>query len=1657
MADLINDGSLVGFWPLLEPSGSLLFKNYSPAYAKYPSGISFDFQVATADALLKEEQNSFWPGTNRVFNSESGVFVTGYSVGGHWKLNTDSSPFSKYLVLGGGGRQQAEQCLSLSIAESGFTVGCWVYPNSDGYLAAHSSAFNLSAGNTWSVAYARAHTLLGQFSAFINNGGWYLGVSGSLSRGAQHDFDINAGNTLGAFVSMTKANNSVADLLLETPIESHRYTHLTVSYRYLGGSNNQLVLYKDGRVVASGTTDDNLTLSNASLISDANHRSLAIGACDPEAVTSAANHYDRTSGWNNLVSGVYHFRRVLHEGEVLELHERGGLIAEESNTSPFQEVLLTDPSIVAYYPIFDQLFTDVSRNHSPLISNFDMGFDGNGTLPLTGPFGGGTIYNDGVNDFIVHAASSGTCYDLLSNGSWTIGLNVSLDNSVDRDGHIVFSWGSVTSLTVGTSLPASVPPTLNTAGICCTTSGVTNQQRHVIEIYSLGDVTDTDSILVFDINGVKEYYDGAVCHLALAYDDSTKGIAAYLNGIQQGSGTLVNSLSEQLLTITGMGYPLLFGNGIIDDISDNNGRGLHAAGGQDASIGQMFLAKRALLPAEIRAIAVSGINFTQVYHSHHDPRLVGYWPATIFQIDDVIVPDKARCWSQTPGNLTRGDSFAKQDYWYGRDRTDNSTSIWNNDGTARYNQFGNRTLPPELDSYGNLGITSGSFIVRGGTPGLANVVDAVNVSSSIGNFSSRYKANFEQNDLVPQSILGEFILSYEVTPSGNIPATVIGMNSSAGTPAHNSLLHVYGTDAFNDTRSYLTTLEAGSGSGVSIVWLGENNTPLVSGNIPYGIPSRVLLHGKFDLPHYRNGFAGGTTPYSVSLWIGGELVHRRTMTSATAQLWSNAAPVSLTDVLSFGGAVGNTTAYATQYTALDSGLGEIYLREIFLMRGIFFEDEIRTLATSGIQTREISGFSNEQSTSQVTIADPNLVCYYRFNGFDGGGSGTTDLSLNNNHLFGAQQSIVENGLGTLSEGAFFLRAFPGPFENSSLGVQCSGFSYYDRSPNTTSSPHNMPTFMASGARFNSPNNSFSVGFFFIKKNETNPASHFNAIVSYGLTPGSTVIDTGTSTGYGWMIGQDDTQNMKMVISLDGNMYLNNAANAAQGGQLVVGSFGEGGSIYEDFKQWEQYRAGHYRLPRLDAWSHYCWVYDAVARVVSHYVDGDLVDFKYMKDGKDPQVPDEFSRYLTFLQHTSTAPWTNSPTVCHEHEGALTDFFYFDDALTQEEIRYIAFNGIDDVMGTPISGIVGGFIHGQDTGSGHFGGYSRGLDTGSGLIGGFMPGGLEGSGVFGGYVSGVVFGNGTIGGWIRGQDDMSGILGGYMRGVDVGSGSVAGYIAGQDVGSGHFGGLIFAAEIPSGLFGGYMSAADIASGVLGGFMLGGLQGNFAFDAGFTVQVLAAEDFDAQLEIAKTVSSDFDAKVIIFQDEIPPLVDIIVPDASVSGLAPPFNQYFVAKASGQQGKTITSTKWTFGDLTPSVTVAESGAGCYPTQHLYASSGFFIAKFEATDSDGLHASATRIINAASGIDPVLISLSGVPRSGNAELIVDFTTDVNILPPGVSIVSQLLNYDDGQTTISFNPTHNYTQPGTYKPIWCVRDSRGIIWCDSLEAGNDFLESGGA
>lgn len=1603
MANFLNDGSLIGFWPLNEPSGSLLFLNHSVARSHRPSGISFDLHVSQAESQAASQVKSIWPGTTTIFNISSGVNYRGYMTQGYWKLGTDSSPYSKYLLLGNGCSQAREQTLSPNVAQSGFTAGIWVYPNSNGYLNYYADA--VPASFNGETDGARAHSLFAQ-KQYSSLGGWQIGVSGHLNQGAQFS-SVSSNQQLNAYVSIERSTGATAPTILRTPIESGAYTHLTFTFRYINGTADEIVLYKNGRLAASGTLNTGAggasapCLANSTLVG----RGLTIGGGDNGG--AGTNNYNGTTGWNHLVSGAYFFRRVLHEGEILDLHDGSTLQPSEQNKKQPIQVELTDSQLLGYYPFRSVGWPDVSKNHRPLISAKDEGPTAR-YIPIPGPFKAGAMLQNGTNQSDHVVASSGLIFDLISGRSWTIGVVAGPVNNNGRATNMIMSMGSVSSATAG----APTATTTSTFGMALTELTTPNKIR--FSAYPLGDITAS----VFNIDtATSGFYNGTAHHYAVAYDDSTKGIAVYLDGHLQGSGTLAHSLTDQLMRLAGSGYPLMFANGVTDGISDSSTHGVHATGGQDLFIGPVLVMGRALLPEEIMYVAQSGIDTTPLWRTRYDSRLLGYWPCSDFKMDDVVVEDQSRVWNVFPGNLIRGDTDFKWDTY--------STIV------SRFPQFGTRTTPAALDSFGVLGITSGVFSVHGLGAGTANVTDAAAARSSIANLALRYKAVNEQNNTTPQNVIGEFVIGYEVTPSGNIPATPFGLTSNTEKFEFNSTLSLYGNLGAGSTgselRSFLTTVDAAQGSGVSLIFAARagtfsaaNYTSLVSGVVSYGVPNKVLFHSKFDSPYNNAADTGGTTPVTVTLWINGVVVQRRRMTSATARVWAIDAPDGSADNLSleFGGEIGNDTI-GTQITR-DGGLGEIYMREIFLMRGTFDENEVAALAASGIQSPTIVGYTPELLKTQVSIADQTLQGYWRFNGFQGNGSGTRDLSFKENHLtpLGEQKNVA--GASTQSSRSF--KFLSGPLENSDLQVKCSGLSYLGSSAGAVSI---TPPFAVSGVEFDSPQNGFSVGFFACRRGVAS-TNTTETLMCYGILAATDAVTTTVNFNRGWSICGDDLQNLKMVMSVGGNGYYDPTSSAAQSGQIVCGVY-DGDSPYEDLTRFNNYLFGNTKIARVDSWSHYCWTYNPTQKELICYVNGQEVDRKATKvsidplnggppSGLNPIVPvNPAARMITFMSHSNASPWDFSSSNLVSDNSVLTDVFYFTRQLSEAEVRYIAFNGIDGAEGVETSGVIGGYILAANEGSGIIGGYNRGQDTVSGIIGGWTTGAFDASGVIGGYVSGVVFFN----------DVVSGVLGGYIRGVDFGSGFIGGYVHGSEQ----------------------------VSGIIGGFVLGGLIANMQFDGGFTVQALSAKDFDAQLVLRKATSADFDAKLVIFQAETGPLVDIIEPSQTEDIAAAPFNQYFIGAASGTQGKSIVQTRWTFGDLTSAVSVAESGAGLYPVQHYYTGSGFFIAKFEAIDSNGIHGSATRIINAANGIDPVIASLSGVPRSGNAALTVDFTTTVDILPPGVAINASLLSFDDGQSTITFNPTHVYTEPGTYKPVWCVRDSRGVIWCDSLEAGNDFLK----
>ena len=1620
---LINDGALIGFWPLHEPSGSPVFFNYSPHLAGKPSGLSLDLMVhnTTAATTDTDEPRTLWPGsTNRTLLGMSGIpYTQTFQAGGSY-TNVDQN--ARVLTCGEGGQISREMLIPPRIVQSGVTFGFWVNPQSDGRANnIVSSTEGTPRGN------AKAHSLL---SIAEDDHGFIVGVSGLLSQAAQNN--VGAGDDpkrLAAFVHNIGAVATPGggeELHINTPIESGKFTHLTFTYRVNQdtSANNQesFALYKDGRLAASGLTTtvanaSTLTLSNGSYII----RCLTVGGSVDE--TDVVDRYKYATGWGHLVSGLYAFNRPLNEGEILLLHNAGGLQPFEG--TPPQEaqlVSISDSKLILYSPFYGPGFPDVSTNHNALISSVDEGSESD-WVTVPGPFGRFGAYNFSSANGIGLACSSGVSNALIVNKSFTMaGWFAIEDDAHDFDQNMIMSLGSTD--TVLTSIPAS-----NNRGFYVTTDST--NVRYLARFFPLGSHNvDVVELRSFEINPFSEVFN----HVAVCYDDQTRGVALYLNGALQQSGTLAHSFSDRFTSLVGSGYPLVFMNAVE---TDNNTTPFLTNGAVDGSACDLAIFGRPLLQQEVLCLARSGINISPLLRTVHDPRLAGYWRCNqSLDSNPLIIQDLARVWDGLAGNLTRSTS----------------DNIWSNILTApvggpwfRRDEFGiSRTTPAVLASQLPLGITSGTWTANAGSFGVDFAdADLNNSDSSVGNLVMRYKPFVGERDQTAVTPY-QYIISFDALPSGVIYSHSV---NTALTNRFNALLFTYGDQSANEifyaylTNNAHTVGQSPGSSGVSIVFESRDgvvSNQLGSGNMSFGVPTKVLFHAYWNTPYYFVDAANSLL--TTDVYIGGTKVHSKTMTSTSAGFWADGAVNSQDDfLLQFGGIA--TTPDISVHVSNETGLGDIYLRNIFLMRGFFTSEEILFFAASGIVNEPtITGFNNQQITSQITIGDDSLEGYYLF----AGASGEIDQSLKSHDLTPLAKVVAEKNLFS-SPGdnpANNLRFVPGPLKMADLGIQASGITYIGNS----FTGNVVPPFVASGTGFDRPDFGFSVGMWVAKRDTT---TAYNPIISYGVmpttsNPGVTNIDLDRS----WAIVWDEINNVKMVISQSGtgSMYFDgNTASAAQSGTIICGAYTD--NVFTESAFIDNYNKGLMTPGHLDSWNHLMWTYSATSRNVICYQNGNVVDEQYVSSGVNlPRSPE--ARIISlFIPQTGIWSWQNSTTI-NDLDSVLTSLSYFSRPLTQPEVRYVALYGVDDLTGTVSSGSFGAYLHGQDTGSGILNAWIQGVNTGSGNIGGYFPAGTVASGFIGGYISGIIFGEGTVGGWLRGLDYASGIFGAYIAGSSSTSGIVGGYLQGLNTGSGMFGGILFAGTIASGLFGGYIPGSATSSGILGGIILSALQGLVEFDSSYNVEIMSAQDFDSQIEIAKTNSSDFDAELTIFQNEEPPLVEIIIPDRTVSGLQPPFNQYFIARASGLQGKTINQGKWNFGDLSSPVVVSVSGGEYYPIQYRFASSGFYNVKFTAIDSDGMRRSAIRIVDASSGIDPVRISLSGVPRSGAAELTVDFTTTINTTPNGVSVVTQLLDFDDGQTTITSNPSHRYTVPSIYTPIWVIRDSRNVIWSDSLNSG---------
>ena len=336
----------------------------------------------------------------------------------------------------------------------------------------------------------------------------------------------------------------------------------------------------------------------------------------------------------------------------------------------------------------------------------------------------------------------------------------------------------------------------------------------------------------------------------------------------------------------------------------------------------------------------------------------------------------------------------------------------------------------------------------------------------------------------------------------------------------------------------------------------------------------------------------------------------------------------------------------------------------------------------------------------------------------------------------------------------------------------------------------------------------------------------------------------------------------------------------------------------------------------------------------------------------------------------------------------------------------------------------GFIVPAEQPSGQQGIWLHGVDiaTGSGTLGSYIMVGPSASGAVGGYVSGVPsYESGMQGSYIMVGPSASGAEGGYVKGILGATQSLGGWIRSSGV------------------------AGAVEAGYIRGVETVDQTSNFV--AFYNIIGRDKDEFDAQVQIAKSLGADFDAMAVLFRDEKKPGTLMVNPPIAYSGTGAPVTINFEARASGLQGKNIHRAFWFFSDDTSTSGAAVSSSGTYTTEHTFAESGLFDVLFVAIDEKGLINSSRTLVNTAVGATLPEIRLTATPESGLVPLEVAFSGIIDSAP--TEIRDEYIYFGDGTRTPSVRNIHKlYPVIGCYIPCYRVRDAEGYIVTDTTVIG---------
>ena len=155
--------------------------------------------------------------------------------------------------------------------------------------------------------------------------------------------------------------------------------------------------------------------------------------------------------------------------------------------------------------------------------------------------------------------------------------------------------------------------------------------------------------------------------------------------------------------------------------------------------------------------------------------------------------------------------------------------------------------------------------------------------------------------------------------------------------------------------------------------------------------------------------------------------------------------------------------------------------------------------------------------------------------------------------------------------------------------------------------------------------------------------------------------------------------------------------------------------------------------------------------------------------------------------------------------------------------------------------------------------------------------------------------------------------------------------------------------------------------------------------------------------------------------PPVADPNGPYTGTEGVSITFD----GSGSYDTDGSIVSYDWDFGD-------GNTAAGVSPA-HAYAQDGTFTVTLTVTDDDG--ATDTKTTTATVADTEPTAEFSATPTSGLEPLTVTFT-DASTSYDGLA--SWQWDFGDGETSTEQNPTHEYTEAGTYTVSLTVHEADG-------------------